>query len=54
MTAIKEQSFEIMRANNFKIKDFVEEAVRFTKPLEEEAPFIKNSKIESRNHGRAL
>ena len=47
-------SFEIFRLQNFKVKDFIAEAVKFTKPIEEEAPFIQNKKLESHKYGRAL
>jgi hypothetical protein len=33
------------------VKDFIAEAVKFKKPLEEEAPFIKNNNLEKKNYG---
>lgn len=40
--------------NNFAVKDFIAEAVKFKKPIEEEAPFIKNKKMEAIKYGEAL
>lgn len=47
-------SFEALRINHFKVKDFISEATQFTKDINEEAPFIRNSKIESQQYARAL
>ncbi|CAD8076693.1 unnamed protein product [Paramecium primaurelia] len=49
-----EKSFEIFRLQHFRIKDFIPEAVGFTKPFEEEAPFVKNNSVQSYEYGRAL
>ena len=48
------KSFEVLRMNNFAVKDFIAEAVKFKKPIEEEAPFIKNKKMEAIKYGEAL
>ena len=40
--------------SNFRVKDFVAEAVKFKKPLEEEAFFVKNKNLERIKYGQAL
>jgi hypothetical protein len=40
--------------NNFTVKDFIAEAVKFNKPIEEEAPFIKNKQMEAIKYGEAI
>lgn len=47
-------SYETLKVDQFKVKDFIAEAVKFTKPLEEEAHFVKNKKLESVKYGEAL
>lgn len=49
-----QKSYETLRVNNFRVKDFVAEAVKFKKPLEEEAFFVKNKNLERVKYGEAL
>lgn len=47
-------SFEALRVNSFKVKDFVSEAVKFRKPIEEVTPFVKNKDLDVAQYSEAL
>lgn len=48
------ETFEGLRTNHYKVKDFISEATNFTKPIEAEAPFIKNHRVQSYEYSQAL
>ena len=47
-------SFEALRVKSFKVKDFVSEAVKFKKPIEEVTPFVKNKDLDVAQYHEAL
>jgi hypothetical protein len=48
------KSYETLRVANFKVQDFIAEAVKFKKPIEEEVHFVKSKQLDVNQYGEAL